>query len=215
MAINEARALKLGQEALDHLTETHPDMLKWARNPPIFRNLRLKQFLFDYCWVVYASGFRYAVIEAKFPHLQKAFKDFDPEALSRMRSIRSVLKIFNNERKAKSFLSGAQTIIREGFIPFKRQLLKDGEQALEKLPGIGPITKDHLARNIGLADLPKADRWLERAAKLCATLSVEAPSEKELVNELVAFIASQLGESQHVIDVAIWAYGKDGKLQKF
>jgi hypothetical protein len=76
-------------------------------------------------------------------------------------------------------------------------------QALEKLPGIGPTTKDHLAKNIGLADVPKADRWLKRAAKLC---------EANSVPELTSYIAKRLSESQHVIDVAIWTYGKDGKL---
>jgi hypothetical protein len=85
MAINEIRAPKLAQQAFDHLEENDPDMLAWARNvgPTTFRNLRLKTFLWDYCWVVYASGFKVAIIEEKFPSLQKAFKDFDPAALSR------------------------------------------------------------------------------------------------------------------------------------
>jgi hypothetical protein len=105
MAINEARALELGKQALDYLEETDPDELEWARNIKsiIFRNLRAKQFLSQYCWVVYASGFKFTIIHARFPSLQKAFKDFDPTALSRMRSIKPVLSIFNNEQKAKSF----------------------------------------------------------------------------------------------------------------
>jgi hypothetical protein len=157
MPINKSRAQKLAQAALDHLKETNPDELKRARDmgPATFHNLRLKHFLADYCWVVYASGFKFAIIEAKFPALRSAFKDFEPAALSRMRSIRPVLDVFNNERKAKSFLTGAQTIIRDGFIPFKQRLRQEGAQALETLPGIGPITKDHLAKNIGLADVPK------------------------------------------------------------
>lgn len=204
MPINKSRAQKLAQAALDHLKETNPDELKRARDmgPATFHNLRLKHFLADYCWGVYASGFKFAIIEAKFPALRSAFKDFEPAALSRMRSIRPVLDVFNNERKAKSFLTGAQTIIRDGFIPFKQRLRQEGAQALETLPGIGPITKDHLAKNIGLADVPKADRWLDRAAELC----------EGSVPELTSYVANYLGESQHVVDVAIWAYGKDGLL---
>jgi hypothetical protein len=204
MPINKSRARQLAQTAPYHLKETNPDELERARNtgPATFHTLKLKHFLAEYCWVVCASGFKFAIIEAKFPALQSAFKDFDPAALSRMRSIRPVLGVFNNGRKAKSFLTGAQTIIRDGFIPFKQRLRKEGAQALETLPGIGPITKDHLAKNIGLADVPKADRWLDRAAELC----------EASVPELTSYVANHLGESQHVIDVAIWTYGKDGLL---
>jgi 3-methyladenine DNA glycosylase Tag len=128
MAINELRAQKLAQQAFDHLKENDPDTLAWARNvgTTTFRNLRPKAFLSEYCWVVYASGFKFAIIQEKFPSLQKAFKDFDPAALSRMRSIKAVLTVFNNEKKANCFLSGAQTVIEEGFSHFKRRLLKEG-----------------------------------------------------------------------------------------
>jgi hypothetical protein len=203
--MNEARALQLAQTALDHLIDTDPDSLEWARNvgASTFQNLRLKQFLFEYCWVVYASGFKFRIVEAIFPAVQKAFKDFDPSALSRMRSIKAVRAVFNHERKARSFLTGAQSVIGEGFSAFKRRLRKEGVQALDDLPGIGPITKDQLAKNIGFADVPKADRWLERAAKLCDANSV---------SELTSYAAQHLGESQHVVDVAIWTYGRDGLL---
>ena len=205
MAINELRARKLAQQAFKHLKKNDPDTLAWARNvgTTTFRNLRLKVFLSEYCWVVYASGFKVAIIQEKFPSLQKAFTDFDPKALSRMRSIKAVLNVFNNKKKANCFLSGAQTVIGEGFSHFKHRLRKEGVQMLQELPGIGPITKDHRAKNIGLADVAKADIWLERAAKICGARSVP---------ELTAYIANHLGESQHVVDVAIWTYGKDGLL---
>jgi hypothetical protein len=203
MAINEIRAQQLAQQAFEHLTENYQDTLAWAHNVD-FRNLKLKTFLWNYCWVVYASGFKVAILEERFPSLQIAFKDFDPAALSRMRSIKGVLDVFNNERKANCFLTGAQTVIGEGFSPFKRRLLKEGVQALQELPGIGPITKDHMAKNIGLADVPKADIWLKRAAKFCEASSVP---------ELTTYISNRCGESQHIVDLAIWTYGKDGLLQ--
>jgi len=208
MTMNKTRARLFAQKALQYLQVTYPDTLSWAQSigPNTFRNLREKQFLYSYCWVIYASGFKVAVIEAKFPHLQEAFKDFEPNALSRMRSIAPVLKVFNNERKAECFLLGAHAIHREGFVPFKRRLRKEGVQALESLPGIGPITKDHLAKNIGFADVAKADIWLERAANLCGAASV---------TELTSYLAESLGETQHVIDVAIWQYGADGQFANF
>jgi hypothetical protein len=202
--MNEKRAHLLAQQAIEYLRTAYPEVLAWAENvgPNTFRNLKEKRFLADYCWVVYASGFKFTVIEAIFPALRVAFKDFEPGALSRMRSLAPVLEVFNNERKATSFLAGAKAIHKEGFVAFKRRLRKEGVATLENLPGIGPITKDHLAKNIGLADVAKADIWLERASNMCEAASV---------TELTAYLSTRLGVSQHVIDVAIWQYGADGK----
>jgi hypothetical protein len=208
MAFDEARAKLLAENAFDHLKKTGPEALEWARNigASTFRNLRLKTFLWHYCWVVYASGFKFSVIEDKFPSIKNAFKNFEPASLARMRSIKPVLSIFDNERKAKSFLTGAQSVIDEGFASFKNRLRNEGIDVLEKLPGIGPITKYHLAKNIGLVDVSKPDIWLERAAILCG-----APT----VQHLTEYAAQSLAETQHVVDVAIWKYGKDGLFPKY
>jgi len=59
--------------------------LAWARsvNGDTFKNLKTKQFLTEYCWRVYAAGFRVTVVENKFPALKTAFKNFDIEKLSK------------------------------------------------------------------------------------------------------------------------------------
>jgi hypothetical protein len=197
-------AKRLGAEAMAHLGDTRPEWLEEARemSPQIFKRLTLRRFLEEYCWVVYASGFRFAVVEAKFPSLKKGFKEFEPEKLRRMRSVAPVLAVFNNTRKAQNFLEGAKAVIQEGFPKFKRRIAEGGTHVLEELPGIGPITKDHLAKNIGLADVAKADIWLERAAKVCRTS----------VTDLTQYIATMTGENNHTVDIAIWAFAKDGRL---
>jgi hypothetical protein len=73
---------------------------------------------------------------------------------------------------------------------------------LEKLPGIGPITKYHLAKNIGLVDEAKPDIWLVRAANACSST----------VEELVAFLSEKYGMSHHAIDVILWRHGADNGL---
>lgn len=190
--------------ALQHIQENEPEVLDWARSvsPATFRNLRLKRFLSEYCFVIYASGFKYATVKSKFPDIAAAFKGFDPAPLSRMRSLVPVLKVFGNERKAECFLEGAKAVIAEGFTPFKNRLRRDGVAVLEELPGLGPITKNHLAKNIGLADVAKADVWLERAAVQCGGT----------VSELIDGLSERHGETKHVIDVAIWMLGRDGLL---
>lgn len=205
--MKKAQALRIGKQALTLWETNDPDSLEKARNigPNTFRALRSKRFLAEYCWVIYASGFRYAVIESVFPSLTVAFKNFNLDAISRMRSVQPALKVFNNERKAKNFLEGAQAISNEGFSNFKLRLKRHGIDALEELPGIGPITKSHLAKNIGLADVAKPDIWLVRAAFHCGAKSV---------TELVTWLSEELGESHNVVDIALWQYGKDGYLPK-
>ena len=182
-----------------------PEEIEWAKGigPNTFKHLKSKTFLSEYCWVVYASGFKVEIIESKFPELKIAFKNFDLAALSRMRSIKQVLKVFNNETKANCFLNGSKAIFQEGFSNFKRNLNSNGVDYLEKLPGIGPITKFHLAKNIGLVDIEKPDIWLVRIAE----------KYNSTVTEVVDFLSEKNRLSRHVVDVILWRYLADNGLK--
>lgn len=199
--MDEAKATRMFESAKAYCEKKYPHEVQWAKSitPETFKNLDSKQFLSEYCWVVYTSGFRVSTIEAIFPKLEAAFKQFNLEALATMESIKPVLAVFNNERKASLFLAGSKRIAREGFTNFRRRLQSAGIDMLEELPGIGPITKIHLAKNIGLADEAKPDVWLVRAAKACSST----------VEELVAFLSEKYRMSRHTVDVIIWRYGAD------
>lgn len=202
--MHKDKAIRMFEEARDYSEENYPDELDWANgiSHETYKNLKSKQFLAEYCWVIYASGFKVSTVEAIFPSLRSAFKDFELDSLSRMKSLKSVLSVFNNERKASSFLNGSKLIAEEGFSAFKKRLKNKGIDMLEQLPGIGPITKFHLAKNIGLADEAKPDIWLVRAAEACDS-SVE---------ELVAFLSEKYNMSRHAVDVILWRHGADNGL---
>jgi 3-methyladenine DNA glycosylase Tag len=202
--MNQDMATRMFDEAKLYCETNHPDELEWANsiNAETFRNLKSKRFLTEYCWVIYASGFKVSTVEAIFPDLQKSFKEFDIRSLSKMRSIEPTLRVFNNERKANSFLNGSKAISTEGFSAFKKRLKKEGVDMLEQLPGIGPITKYHLAKNIGLVDEAKPDIWLVRAAEASNTS----------VDELVRFLSEKYSMSRHSVDVVLWRYGADNGL---
>lgn len=199
--MKQATAIRMFEAAKAYCEAEHPDEVDWANsiNHETFKNLKSKRFLSEYCWVVYASGFRVATIEAKFPDLQTAFRDFNLEKLAQMEDTEPVLAIFNNERKANSFLEGSRAIAEDGFSAFKKRLKSEGINMLEELPGIGPITKFHLAKNIGLVDEAKPDVWLVRAADACSST----------VQELVAFLSDKYEMSRHAVDVILWRYGAD------
>lgn len=143
--------------AMGYVKRARPDELHWARGIKSFGTMTLKDFLSNYCWVVYTSGFKVSVIEKKFAEIERAFKGFDVEKISRIRSLGPVFRVFRHQKKAASFLKGAMLIRKEGFPKFKERVMKQGVKALEELPGIGRITKKHLARNIGVSDVAKDD----------------------------------------------------------
>jgi len=202
--MNKTKAKRMFEEALSYCEENYRKELEWAKGAGwgTFQKLTAKEFLGQYCWVVYASGFRVSIIERIFPELEKAFKYFDLDSLARMRSCSAALSVFNNKRKADSFLKGSKRIAKEGFQSFKRRLEEQGVDMLEELPGIGPITKYHLAKNIGFVDEAKPDVWLVRASKACNTT----------VDGLVAFLSEHYKMSRHVVDVVLWRHGADNQL---
>lgn len=202
--LNKATAIRMFEAAKAYCEAEHQDEVDWANsiNPETFKNLKSKRFLSEYCWVVYVSGFKVSIIDEIFPSLRTAFKEFELEELAKMRSLKPVLAIFGNESKANSFLEGSKIIAEYGFSAFKKRLKDEGMDMLEELPGIGPITKFHLAKDIGLADEAKPDVWLVRAADACSST----------VQELVVFLSDKYGMSRHVVDVILWRYGADKKL---
>ena len=203
--MDKGSAIRFWDVALAHMSDVSPEGLAAARatDPETFKTLKKRQFLREYCFVVYASGFKYRTVKDRFPLLRKAFCDFDLDRLSRKRSIANVLDVFANERKARNFLAGAKLISEEGYKSFKQRLEAVGPSVLQELPGIGPITESHLAKNIGLADVAKPDIWLDRAARTFRAASV---------SEFVEFLHNHSGETRNVVDVVIWAAGRDGLL---
>jgi 3-methyladenine DNA glycosylase Tag len=192
------------KKAYGYVEEEHPEELKWAQemSESTFKNLKSKTFLAEYCWVVFAAGFKVDIVEEKFPDLKAAYKGFDLDKLSRMRSIKPVLEIINHEQKAQAVLDGAKQIHEEGFSKFKKRLKEGGMNALQSLPYIGGITQKHLAKNIGLADVAKDDVWLERVKDKYSADSVE---------ELVDYLSAKFKQSKHVVDVVLWRFSADKK----
>jgi hypothetical protein len=186
--------------AMTYVRDSRPDELRWARKIKPFQSMTPRDFLWMYCWVIYTSGFRVSVIEDKFGGIQKGFKDFDIGKISKIKSLKTILRVFNNERKARSFVRGTKLIHKEGFSKFKERVTRKGPEALEEMPGIGKITWKHLSRNIGLADLAKDDVHVRRLVKL-----FNARNEKELVG----YISGTSRERKGVVDAVLWRFCAD------
>jgi thermostable 8-oxoguanine DNA glycosylase len=183
--------------AIEYARNNYRNELEWAREIKPFKNMKSKEFLSQYCWVIYAYYFKESVLEQKFDMIEKGFKYFDIQRISKITSIKPVLRAFNNESKARIFLKGAKMIYEQGFSQFKKRVLKEGMRTLQELPGIGEITQKHLARNIGLADVAKNDVHIQKLVKY-----FNAKDERELVE----YLSKISGGKKGVVDVILWRF---------
>jgi 3-methyladenine DNA glycosylase Tag len=189
-------------DSFSYVVENRPNELKWAYNcsKEKFKDLTSQTFLSEYTWVVYTAGFDVRKIEKIFPKLRKTFHYFDLDKMAQTRCLNNILKIFKNQNKANWVIKGAKFIKNIGFDLFKELLLKSGVDYLECLPGIGSITKNHLARNIGYASVPKNDIWIMRLTELLG-----ADNHLHLVN----YLSDQFHEKAGTVDAILWRFCRD------
>lgn len=178
-------------------------------------------FVSEYVWVVFASGFNSKVLAKKFDRLMFCYSnlfyqmtreqvdaDFEyrwaevKEVIANRRkhdSIRDCVKLINAAWHEKRGHGGWWLCFLErirSFDPFTGEAVPNLD-GIEQLPGIGPITKFHLARNLGF-DCVKPDLHLVRLAEhfefadplaMCSYLS-GLHDERVGVIDLVLFYAA-------------------------
>jgi hypothetical protein len=136
----------------------------------------------EYAWVVINSGMKNQVAETIF----KRFEHDGPDAVGhpgKREAIREMGELkdarFKHLKQDHDNINDAHAI-----------------EYLETLPWIGPITKYHLARNLGI-DCAKPDRHLMRIAKHFGYDDVQ---------EMCAYIASMTMLRIGTVDVILWRY---------
>lgn len=206
--MNTGIACQCFQAASTYVSAECADELEWVRGitPDSFDTLTCAGFLEEYCWVVYAAGFRVSILTEKFGQLKAAYCDFHLDRICEMPSIDPALAVINNRRKAESFVEGCRRIAAEGFGRFKARLKSTGMEALQGLPFIGSVTQKHLARNIGLHDVAKDDIWLVRLAE---------DFHAQSVNELTSYLAEQFGEKEGTVDLILWRFCANGAWERW
>jgi len=165
-------------------------------NPRALDEMNDRELLQTYAWVVFSSGMSNAVIEAKWREITKAFRDFnptkileDPDAVRR-----NALDVFRHYGKVDAVIKTARLLLKEG-VALRSRIKEDPLNALDPLPFMGPVTKYHLARNLGF-DYIKPDRLLVRLA-----------SKFEMTPfELCELIHQKTGRRLATIDAILWRY---------
>jgi hypothetical protein len=140
-----------------------------------------ENFVQEYVWVVLNSGMK-SVIARKIMN----------RVWPVVSSGGSARTVFDHPGKSAAIdLVWANRL--DHFSTFQNVPLADLVEWCQTLPWIGPITKFHLAKNLG-ADVAKPDRWLERLAAC----------EQESVDELCARLAKTAGDRVATVDVVLW-----------
>ena len=121
----------------------------------------------------------------------------------------ALIKIFNNKNKINAICKiwNNREQLRGEY--YKLELLDDKLNFLQKLPHIGKITANHLARNLG-EDVVKYDIWIQRlgCAFVGKNLLIDnaklSPDVKCACDDMFAHLVAQTGLPRGYIDVVLW-----------
>lgn len=174
--------LRLKQSVID---AGYEDDIEWAETvvPPVFAIY----FWYAFAWVVVNSGMKNTVAAKIWERIQGA--------IERGESVASVFRHPGKGRAIQDVFDARQ----EWFACYREA--DDKLAFLESMPWIGPITKYHLAKNLGL-DHCKPDRHLVRIAE---GYGLE-------VVEMCQALADATGDRIGTVDVVIWRAAAEGIL---
>lgn len=158
----------------------HKNEWEWAQK--VERPDTPEEMLLETIWVICNSGMKYEVAQKIYNSVIEAIHDDRPihDEFKHYRKVRAIEAAMDeaNERYDK-FMSTLST----------QKIL----EYFESFDGIGPITKYHLARNLGI-NVCKPDRHLVRIAKKYDMTAFE----------MCSLLSKQSGERIGAVDVVLW-----------
>ena len=190
---------RLRGAGLDSDAQSFDEILENLRNRKIYD---ADAFASHCAYVILAGGFSQQTakkIHEKIMNvLDSARADFD-----------SLIKIFNNKNKINAICKIWENrhSMRDGY--YKLKSLDDKLNYLQKLPHIGKITANHLARNLG-EDIVKYDIWIQRLGCVFADKNLPIdngnllPEIKSACDGMFAHLVEQTGLPRGYIDVVLW-----------
>jgi hypothetical protein len=173
--------------------------------PPI---MNADEFAEECIYVILAGGFRQKIARRKYDEIMnfingggKVLEINLLKIFGNVNKIRAIVKIWNNREN-----------FRDGFYKLKT----DGEKLnyLGKLPHIGEITKNHLARNLGISNV-KYDVWIQRLGIALGKANLQpsfplSEDVKVLCDEMFVQIEKSTELNKGYIDVVLWKACQEG-----
>jgi len=157
------------------------------------------EFLREAAWVILSAGMRETVVRGRFGAISKAFLDWRSAvaiAECRPQCVQRALDAFRHPGKIEAIGSMATLVAEVGFDAYRDRLRVDGLNELQRLPFIGPVTRFHLAKNLGL-DVVKPDRHLVRMASAAGFAGAD---------NMCRVVAEVTGDRLATIDIVLWRF---------
>ena len=174
----------------------------------ILQNLRSRkicdadEFANHCAYVILAGGFS-----------QQTAKKIHEKIMNQLRrsgvGFNALIQIFNNKNKINAICKiwENRNQFRDEY--YKLETLDERLLYLQKLPHIGKITANHLARNLG-EDVVKYDIWIQRLG--CAFANKKLPIDngnlcadiKSACDDMFAYLVRETGLPRGYIDVVLW-----------
>jgi hypothetical protein len=141
---------------------------KWDPKFDLIRDRLLKkeplsadEFAREAIWVVLAGGFKQKTAKVIYGNVIDYIENHTAQNGEQMTA--GLLEIFGHKNKIKAVVKIWQNrqTYRAGYYNINRENINEKMYYLQSLPHIGPITKNHLARNLG-ENVPKYDIHIQR-----------------------------------------------------
>lgn len=172
-------------------------------------------FAYEAIYVVLASGFKQKTAKIKYKEITNYIREKDNELKKE-----ELLKIFNNQNKINAIIDIWKNKDCYCGEFYKKQTDEEKLKYLEMLPYIGKITKNHLARNLGI-NCVKYDVWIQKLAVVLygkindikrLNTGKLTPKIKAYCDKMFSEIEKQTNEPIGYIDVVLWKSASWGLL---
>lgn len=183
----------------------------------ILENLRARKI---YDADAFAGHCAYVILAGGFS--QQTAKKIHKKIMMLLRSVGadfdSMRKIFNNKNKINAICKiwEKRHSLRDDY--YKLESLDDRLVFLQKLPHIGKITANHLARNLG-EDVVKYDIWIQRLGCVFANKNLPvdngnlSPEIRSACDDMFAHLCVETGLPRGYIDVVLWKSLQQGLIE--
>ncbi len=183
----------------------------------ILQNLRARKIydadvLAGHCiYVILAGGFSQVTAKKIYQKIITLLREFGAD-------YNRLIKLFNNKNKVSAICKIWENRAEICNMYYTLKSLDDRLAYLQKLPHIGKITANHLARNLG-EDVVKYDIWIQRLGcafvgkKLPIDNAKLSPDVKCACDDMFAHLAAQTGLPRGYIDVVLWKSLQQGLIK--
>lgn len=183
------------------------------------QSITAQSLLHELAWAIYGAGFNVNVLRQKFPALEEAFSNWDPEQIVQRGEapVQEALKVIGHTGKANAVKTIALYLHSSGWDDVRGEIFRHIEwddkgepiftqgllDFLDKLPWIGQTLARFVVKNIGIGSI-KDDVMIKRLA-----LHLGYSDDFAGVMKMAKAFQAISGESLSVIDTVLWAWVRE------